>query len=154
MALGLAVTTGYVLGRTKKAKLALALGGIAVARKVDLTNPRLLRAGDQLRGTARSLVAGPLDNLADGLHGRTEAVQEQLNGAASQAADTGGKAADTAKKTASGAGAKTGRAAGGSAGGSAGKAKSATSAAPAKRAAKQPAKSTQAKRSGGGEKDD
>ncbi|MDT0445760.1 hypothetical protein [Streptomyces johnsoniae] len=150
MALGLAVTTGYVLGRTKKAKLALALGGVAVARKVDLTNPRLLRAGDQLRGTARSLVAGPLDNLADGLHGRTEAVQEQLNGAASQAADTGGKAADTAKKT----GRAAGGSASGSASGSAGKAKSAASAAPAKRAAKQPAKSAQAKRSGGGEKDD
>ncbi len=54
MALGLAVTPGYVLGRTRKPELAPGLGGVAVARRVDLTDPSpLLRAGDRPAGGER-----------------------------------------------------------------------------------------------------
>jgi hypothetical protein len=75
------VTTGYVLGRMKKDKLALMLGGAVLIRRADLSHPGLIRAGDQVRGTARSLVSGPLESLADGLHERTDAVHERLNDA-------------------------------------------------------------------------
>ncbi|OIJ93677.1 hypothetical protein BIV24_11770 [Streptomyces colonosanans] len=99
--MGLAIGAGYVLGRAKKMKLALAVGTLvagkrlqldprALARLVDeqlLNNPELKEIGDQLRedlrgvGSAASgaLVEKQIEGLADRLHDRTERVREQLS---------------------------------------------------------------------------
>ncbi|MGV9230357.1 DNA primase [Streptomyces nigra] len=98
--LGLAIGAGYVLGRTKKAKMALAVGSLVAGKKLNLTpkalaelvttqlagNPQFKELGDQLRqdlsgvGKAASgaLVERQIAALADRLHGRTAEVREQL----------------------------------------------------------------------------
>ncbi|MFE7891585.1 DNA primase [Streptomyces sp. SS1-1] len=103
--LGLAIGAGYVLGRTKKAKMALAVGGLVAGKKLNLTpkalaelvttqlagNPQFKELGDQLRqdlsgvGKAASgaLVERQIAALADRLHGRTAEVREQLAGGGS-----------------------------------------------------------------------
>ncbi|MFD6315089.1 DNA primase [Streptomyces nigra] len=100
--LGLAIGAGYVLGRTKKAKMALAVGSLVAGKKLNLTpkalaelvttqlagNPQFKEIGDQLRqdlsgvGKAASgaLVERQIAALADRLHGRTAEVREQLAG--------------------------------------------------------------------------
>ncbi|MGJ3561707.1 DNA primase [Streptomyces sp. INA 01156] len=100
-ALGLAVGAGYLLGRTKKLKMAVAVGGL-VAGKMNLgprmitdmvstqlqKNPQFKELGDQLRGDLRgagkaasgALVERQLDSLADKLHGRTTEMRDQLTG--------------------------------------------------------------------------
>ncbi|MEV6957903.1 DNA primase [Streptomyces sp. NPDC051207] len=102
MALGLAVGAGYVLGRSKKARLALAVGGLVAGKRMNLSpravgelvarqlrdNPQFKEVGDQLRqdlsgvGRAASgaVVERRLDSLANRLHGRTSQVREQLAG--------------------------------------------------------------------------
>ncbi|MFC7980933.1 DNA primase [Streptomyces sp. NPDC057336] len=108
---GLAVGAGYLLGRTKKLKLAVAVGTMVAGKKLNLTpqgvaelvksqlqdNPQFKEIGDQLRtdlqgvGKAASgaLVERQLDALADRLHGRTAQVRDQLSGVASQAPGAG-----------------------------------------------------------------
>ncbi|MGK9462372.1 DNA primase [Streptomyces sp. G6] len=103
--LGLAVGAGYLLGRTKKLKLAVAVGTMVAGKKLNLTpkgiaelvnsqlqnNPQFKEIGDQLRtdmqgvGKAASgaLVERQMDALADRLHGRTAQVRDQLSGVAS-----------------------------------------------------------------------
>ncbi|MFE2643889.1 DNA primase [Streptomyces nigra] len=103
--LGLAIGAGYVLGRTKKAKMALAVGSLVAGKKLNLTpkalaelvttqlagNPQFKELGDQLRqdlsgvGKAASgaLVERQIAALADRLHGRTAEVREQLAGGGS-----------------------------------------------------------------------
>ncbi|MFE0802525.1 DNA primase [Streptomyces sp. NPDC058834] len=105
--LGLAVGAGYLLGRTKKLKLAVAVGTMVAGKKMNLTpkgiaelvstqlqnNPQFKEIGDQLRtdlqgvGKAASgaMVERQIDALADRLHGRTAQVRDQLSGVASQA---------------------------------------------------------------------
>ncbi|MFG2024981.1 DNA primase [Streptomyces sp. NPDC048825] len=100
--LGLAVGAGYVLGRTKKMKMAFAVGSLVAGKKMNLSpralanlvneqlqnNPQVKEIGDQLRedlsgvGKAASgaLVERRIDALADRLHGRTERVRGQLAG--------------------------------------------------------------------------
>ncbi|MFC4465389.1 DNA primase [Streptomyces xiangluensis] len=100
--LGLAVGAGYVLGRTKKMKMAVAVGSLVAGKKMNLSpralanlvneqlqnNPQVKEIGDQLRedlsgvGKAASgaLVERRIDALADRLHGRTERVRGQLAG--------------------------------------------------------------------------
>ncbi|WP_128434246.1 DNA primase [Streptomyces cyaneus] len=101
--LGLAVGAGYVLGRTKKMKLAFAVGSLVAGKRMHLSpravadmvsqqlqnNPQIKEIGEQLREDLRgvggaasgALVERRLDALADRLHGRTAEVREQLSGA-------------------------------------------------------------------------
>lgn len=102
MALGLAVGAGYVLGRTKKMKLAVALGSLAAGKRMQLgpraiaelvnkqlvENPQLKEIGDEIRQDLRgvgkaasgALVERQMTALADRLHGRTEQVRDQVAG--------------------------------------------------------------------------
>ncbi|PZT70956.1 DNA primase [Streptomyces sp. SW4] len=111
MGLGLAVGAGYLLGRTKKLKFALAVGSMVAGKKLNLTprgiaelvntqlqnNPQFKEIGDQLRTDLRgvgkaasgAMVERQLDALADRLHGRTERVRDQLSGVASQVPGAG-----------------------------------------------------------------
>ncbi|MFF0644633.1 DNA primase [Streptomyces tendae] len=109
--LGLAIGAGYLLGRTKKLKLAVAVGTMVAGKKMNLTpkgiaelvsgqlqnNPQFKEIGDQLRTDLRgvgkaasgAMVERQLDALADRLHGRTAEVRDQLSGAASRAPGVG-----------------------------------------------------------------
>ncbi|MDT6984122.1 DNA primase [Streptomyces lusitanus] len=100
--LGLAIGAGYLLGRTKKLKMALAVGGLVAGKKLNLSpravtdlvtkqlrdNPQFKELGDQLRGDLRgagkaasgALVERQISSLAERLHGRTAAVRGQLDG--------------------------------------------------------------------------
>ncbi|MGJ5831279.1 hypothetical protein [Streptomyces ossamyceticus] len=102
--LGLAVGAGYVLGRTKKLKLAFAVGTMVAGKRMNLgpraiadlvsrqllDNPQFKEIGDQLRGDLRgvgkaatgALVERQIEGLADRLHGRTSQVRDQLSEAA------------------------------------------------------------------------
>ncbi|MGP3732334.1 DNA primase [Streptomyces sp. GDS52] len=108
-ALGLAIGAGYLLGRTKKLKTAVAVGGLVAGKKLNLgprmitdlvssqlqNNPQFKELGDQLRGDLRgagkaasgALVERQLDSLADRLHGRTAEMREQLAGSGREAGD-------------------------------------------------------------------
>jgi hypothetical protein len=103
MGLALAVGGGYVLGRTKKAKLALGLGSLVLGKKLNLTpaalgeyltaqlreNPQLKEIGTELRkdlggvgkAATGALATRQLNSLADHLHSRTAGLQDQLGGA-------------------------------------------------------------------------
>ena len=109
--LGLAVGAGYVLGRTKKMKMAFALGTLVAGKRMHLSpraladlvsqqlqdNPQFKEIGDQVRQDLRgvgkaasgAMVERQIDALADRLHGRTAQVRDQLSGVAGQAADAG-----------------------------------------------------------------
>ncbi|KAA6222729.1 DNA primase [Streptomyces albofaciens JCM 4342] len=113
-ALVLAVAGGYLLGRTKKAKLAIGIGSMVLGKRLNLgpqqlvslvndqiaANPQLKELREQLRGDLKgvgkaatgALVTKRLDSLADSLHERTLNVREQLD-----AGGAGGKAADTVR---------------------------------------------------------
>ncbi|MFH0515767.1 DNA primase [Streptomyces sp. M41] len=100
--LGLAIGAGYVLGRTKKMKLAFAVGSLVAGKRLHLSpraladmvsqqlqdNPQFKEIGDQLREDLRgvgkaasgAMVERQLDSLADRLHGRTAQVRDQLAG--------------------------------------------------------------------------
>ncbi|GGS03574.1 hypothetical protein GCM10010269_48120 [Streptomyces humidus] len=103
MGLGLAVGAGYLLGRTRKLKLAVAVGSLVAGKRLNLTpkgiadlvsqqlrdNPQFKEIGDQLRQDLRgvgkaasgAMVERQIDALADRLHGRTAEVRDQLAGA-------------------------------------------------------------------------
>ncbi|MEU0071739.1 DNA primase [Streptomyces sp. NPDC006332] len=103
-AMGLAVGAGYLLGRTKKMKLAFAVGSLVAGKKMNLTpkgvaelvsqqlqnNPQFKEIGDQLRQDLRgvgkaasgAMVERQIDAIADRLHGRTAQVRDQLSGVA------------------------------------------------------------------------
>ncbi|MFD7258834.1 DNA primase [Streptomyces sp. NPDC059874] len=102
MAMGLAVSAGYVLGRTKKAKLAFGLTTLVLGRKLapDAAsvasflgsrmgdNPQVKEIREQLRTDLRgvgsaavsALVDHRLEAVADRLHDRTLDVQDRLAG--------------------------------------------------------------------------
>ncbi|MEV7194769.1 DNA primase [Streptomyces sp. NPDC093510] len=102
MAVGLAVGAGYVLGRTKKAKFAFAVGTMVAGKRLNLSpkalgafvtqqlenNPQFKEIGDQLRQDVRgvgkaatgSLLNRQLEGLADRLHDRTLGVQDRISG--------------------------------------------------------------------------
>jgi hypothetical protein len=114
--LGLAVGAGYVLGRTKKAKLAFAVGTMVAGKRMRLNpraladlvsqqlqnNPQFKEIGDQLRGDLRgvgkaasgALVERQIEGLAGRLHGRTSQVRDQLAGATPDLPGRGGKDRD------------------------------------------------------------
>ncbi|MER6423652.1 DNA primase [Streptomyces sp. NPDC001137] len=105
--LGLAVGAGYVLGRTKKMKLAFAVGSLVAGKRMHLSpraladlvsqqlqnNPQFKEIGDQLREDLRgvgkaasgAMVERQIDALADRLHGRTAEVRDQLSGVSGRA---------------------------------------------------------------------
>ncbi|MBD0418713.1 DNA primase [Streptomyces sp. TRM S81-3] len=109
--LGLAVGAGYLLGRTRKMKLAVAVGSMVAGKRLttspravaDLVsrqlrdNPQFKELGDQLRqdlsgvGKAASgaVVERQLDALADRLHGRTAEVRDRLSGVTSKVPGAG-----------------------------------------------------------------
>ncbi|AVV45504.1 DNA primase [Streptomyces sp. ID05-04B] len=100
--MGLAIGAGYLLGRTRKLKLALAVGSLVAGKKLNLTprgiadlvsqqllaNPQFKEIGDQLRTDLRgvgkaasgAMVERQMDALADRLHGRTAEVRDQIEG--------------------------------------------------------------------------
>ncbi|MFD5741369.1 DNA primase [Streptomyces massasporeus] len=100
--LGLAIGAGYLLGRTKKLKMAAAVGGLVAGKKLNLSprmvadlvqqqlrnNPQFKEIGDQLRQDLRgvgkaasgAMVERQIDALADRLHGRTAKVRDELAG--------------------------------------------------------------------------
>ncbi|MFE9996789.1 DNA primase [Streptomyces avermitilis] len=102
--LGLAIGAGYVLGRTKKMKLAFAVGTMVAGKRLNLTpraladlvsqqlqnNPQFKEIGDELRQDLRgvgkaasgALLERQIEGLADRLHGRTAQVRDQLTGVA------------------------------------------------------------------------
>lgn len=102
LAMGLAVGAGYVLGRTKKAKFAFAVGSMVAGKRLNLSpkalgqlvtqqlenNPQFKEIGDQLRQDLRgvgkaatgSLLNRQLEGLADRLHDRTLDVQDRISG--------------------------------------------------------------------------
>ncbi|MGW6060980.1 DNA primase [Streptomyces sp. NPDC055189] len=102
LGMGLAVGAGYVLGRTKKMKLAFAVGTMVAGKRMNLSpraigdllsqqlqnNPQFKEIGDQLRGDLRgvgkaatgALLERQVSGLADRLHGRTADVRDQLAG--------------------------------------------------------------------------
>ncbi|MEV5596879.1 DNA primase [Streptomyces sp. NPDC052496] len=118
-ALVLAVAGGYLLGRTKKAKLAIGIGSMVLGKRLNLSpqqlvslvndqiaaNPQLKELREQLRGDLKgvgkaatgALVTKRLDSLADSLHERTLNVRDRLD-----AGEVGGKAADTVRGVAGG----------------------------------------------------
>ncbi|MEU3829982.1 DNA primase [Streptomyces sp. SID486] len=103
-AMGLAIGAGYLLGRTKKLKMALAVGSLVAGKKLNLSpkmladvvsqqlknNPQFKEIGDQLRQDLRgvgkaasgAMVERQMNTLADRLHGRTSQVRDQLSGVA------------------------------------------------------------------------
>ncbi|MCH5670450.1 DNA primase [Streptomyces gilvus] len=105
--MGLAVGAGYLLGRTKKMKLAFAVGTMVAGKRMHLSpkaladlvsrqlqnNPQFKEIGDQLRGDLRgvgkaasgAMVERQINSLADRLHSRTEQVHDQLSGVAGKA---------------------------------------------------------------------
>ncbi|MFC8126908.1 DNA primase [Streptomyces sp. NPDC057302] len=114
LGLGLAVGAGYVLGRTKKMKLAFAVGTMVAGKRMNLSpralgdllsqqlqnNPQFKEIGDQLRGDLRgvgkaatgALVERQISGLADRLHGRTADVRDQLAGVTPDIPGRGSKA--------------------------------------------------------------
>ncbi|MGW1594560.1 DNA primase [Streptomyces sp. NPDC002343] len=102
-ALGLAVGAGYLLGRTKKLKMALAVGSLVAGKKLNLSpkalaelanqqlksNPQFKEIGDQLRQDLRgvgkaatgAMVERQMSSLADRLRSRTDRVHDELSGA-------------------------------------------------------------------------
>ncbi|MGW6733858.1 DNA primase [Streptomyces sp. NPDC055013] len=116
LGLGLAVGAGYVLGRTKKMKLAFAIGTMVAGKRMHLSpraladlvsqqlqnNPQFKEIGDQLREDLRgvgqaasgALVERQLDAFADRLHGRTAQVRDQLEGVVPETPDLGGRDED------------------------------------------------------------
>ncbi|MFF3987775.1 DNA primase [Streptomyces sp. NPDC001797] len=111
MGLGLAIGAGYLLGRTKKLKMAVAVGSLVAGKRLNLTpkalldlanqqlrdNPQFKEIGDQLRHDLRgvgkaasgAMVERQLGAFADRLHGRTSEVRDQLAGVVPDTGDLG-----------------------------------------------------------------
>jgi hypothetical protein len=109
--LGLAVGAGYVLGRTKKLKLAFAVGTLVAGKRMHLSpraladlvsgqlrdNPQFKEIGDQLREDLRgvgkaasgAMVERQIDAIADRLHGRTAQVRDRIAGVVPDTPDLG-----------------------------------------------------------------
>lgn len=111
LGVGLAVGAGYVLGRTKKLKLAFAVGTLVAGKRMQLSpraladlvsgqlrdNPQLKEIGDQLREDLRgvgkaasgAMVERQISAMADRLHGRTAEVRDQIAGVVPDTPDLG-----------------------------------------------------------------
>lgn len=93
--IGAAVLGGYLLGRTKKAKLALGVGALLAGSKARpaqlgkmLDSPFLSNVTQQVRteltdaskAAATSVLTAKADSLAGALHERTEGLRERAHG--------------------------------------------------------------------------
>ncbi|MEE1928263.1 DNA primase [Streptomyces sp. TRM 70351] len=100
LALSLAVTAGYVLGRTKKAKWVIGIGGMVLGKRLNLSpqqllatltkqlqdNPQFAQLREQVNGDLKgvgkaatsALVTRQVNSLADSLHDRTLGVQDRI----------------------------------------------------------------------------
>ncbi|MGW7101845.1 DNA primase [Streptomyces sp. NPDC054838] len=118
MAMGVALGAGYVLGRTKKAKLAFGLTTLVLGRKLAPDgasvasfigsrlgdSPQLKEIREQLRtdlrgvgsAAASALVDRRLEAVADRLHDRTLGVQDRLAGLTGRDDEDGDRAAEEA----------------------------------------------------------
>jgi hypothetical protein len=107
LVVGLAVGAGYVLGRTKKAKLAFAVGTMVAGRRLRLSpgvlgefvarqlqsNPQFKEVGDQLREDLRgvgkaatgALVNRRIERIADIAEGRSPGLAQLALGGARKA---------------------------------------------------------------------
>ncbi|NEB80656.1 DNA primase [Streptomyces sp. SID14478] len=105
-ALGLAVGAGYMLGRTKKMKLAFAVGTMVAGKKLQLSpqavmdmvrsqvdkNPQFKEISGQLRedfrGVGKAATGAILERQIEGLAGKlrnsTAGVRDRLDGASSE----------------------------------------------------------------------
>ncbi|MGQ4383907.1 DNA primase [Streptomyces sp. SAS_270] len=112
LGLGLAVGAGYVLGRTKKMKLAFAVGTLVAGKRMQLSpraladlvsqqlqnNPQFKEIGEQLREDLRgvgkaasgALVERQMEDIAGRLHGRTAQVRDRISGVAPDVPGLGG----------------------------------------------------------------
>ncbi|WP_215448423.1 ABC transporter substrate-binding protein [Streptomyces sp. ATCC 21386] len=93
--MGAAVLGGYLLGRTKKAKLALGIGALLAGSRVrpgqlgkaldapflsDLTRQVRSELAGAGKAAATSVLSSKADNLADALHERTAGLRERAEG--------------------------------------------------------------------------
>ncbi|MDX3638871.1 ABC transporter substrate-binding protein [Streptomyces sp. MB09-02B] len=93
--MGAAVLGGYLLGRTKKAKLALGLGALLAGSQVrpgqlgkaldapflsDLTRQMRAELAGAGKAAATSVLSSKADNLAGALHERTAGLRERAEG--------------------------------------------------------------------------
>ncbi|MEV5882091.1 DNA primase [Streptomyces sp. NPDC052020] len=114
--MGLAVGAGYLLGRTRKLKLAVAVGTLVAGKRMNLSpravadlvsrqlwdNPQFKEIGDQLRQDLRgvgraasgAMIERRIDSLADRLHSRTARMRDELAGGAQRAPGAGRDGAD------------------------------------------------------------
>lgn len=129
MGMALALGGGYVLGRTKKARLALGVGSLVLGRRMGVSpkalaefaaarlrdNPQLGEVGAELRGqlggvgkaATGALATRQLGGLADRLHARTLDLRDRLGaGGPGQTGDDAGDDADDAADEAGAAGAR------------------------------------------------
>ncbi|MFJ3821973.1 DNA primase [Streptomyces nodosus] len=113
-ALGLAIGAGYLLGRTRKMKLAFTVASLVAGKRKDLNpraladrinqqlteNPQLKEMGDQLRQELRgagkaasgALLDRRIEGIADRLHDRTAQLRDQLPGALPEGPEPSGPA--------------------------------------------------------------
>jgi hypothetical protein len=92
--IGAAVVGGYVLGRTKKAKLAISLGALLAGSRVrpgqlaktldtsflsDVRHQVRTQLTDASKAAATSVLTAKAENLADALHERTAGLQEKAH---------------------------------------------------------------------------
>ncbi|MER6128891.1 ABC transporter substrate-binding protein [Streptomyces sp. NPDC001795] len=93
--IGAAVLAGYVLGRTKKAKLALSLGAMLAGSKIKpgqvarvlQESPFLNTISEEVRteltdagkAAATTVLSAKAENLADAIHKRTEGLHERAH---------------------------------------------------------------------------
>ncbi|MGW8954564.1 DNA primase [Streptomyces sp. NPDC055709] len=124
LTIGLAVGAGYLLGRTKKAKLAFAVGTMVAGKRLQLNpralldsvtrqlqnNPQFKEIGDQLREDLRgvgkaatgAIVNRQIGGLADRLHERTLGVQDRVAGVTGAVDDVQEKTRSSVPEQASG----------------------------------------------------
>ena len=120
--IGLAVVGGYVLGRTKKMKLAIMLGGALAGRKLNLSpaelmsqdaklasaSPELGRLQSAVRGrlleagkdAAMAAASNRMESLTDTLISRVENLGKPVEQVAGAAGDAAGATVETAGDTA------------------------------------------------------
>jgi hypothetical protein len=121
-AMGLAIGAGYLLGRTKKLKMALAVGSLVAGKKLNLSpkmiadvvnqqlknNPQFKEIGDQLRqdlhgvgkAATGAMVERQMSTLADRLHGRTAQLRDETTGGSTAGSDEEQGEEDTGEEAA------------------------------------------------------
>lgn len=120
MKIAAAVAGGYVLGRRKKAKLAISMGAWLIGRKLDLdpkklltgvtkelaTSPQLSELRAQVRGEvlttgktiATKLVTNQAEKLTDSLHERADDLRGSVDEARESVEEGASEAAEAPKR--------------------------------------------------------